>query len=287
MRIGGSPVVWIDGIAVTIPEVVHLVTSDGHRLRRREWSAESARAVVVLVHGFVGSADHPALIREARALQADGFDVLSYDSRGHGRSEGVCTLGDLESLDVAAAVESVKSKGLPVVLVGASMGAVAVLRYAASSGSELAGVVAVSAPASWRVRRSPRGVLLYILTRTAFGRFHAKRHVGVSVTTTWTEPAPPVELVRHISVPVAIIHGRRDPYIASAAALAIHEACASPWKHLEIVSGVGHAYDEKAIPAISDAVNWILAVTNSPRFAEGASLGGTRAERDGRDVGCS
>ena len=249
------------GGAVTTPDVGPLVTSDGFRLRRREWSAESARAVVVLVHGFVASADDPALVREARALQADGFDVLSYDSRGHGRSEGVCTLGDLESRDVAAAVDSAKSKGLPVVLVGASMGAVAVLRYAASSGPELAGVVAVSPPASWRVRRSPRGVLLYILTRTAFGRHRAERRVGVRVASTWTEPAPPIELIGHISVPVAIIHGQRDPYIASVDPEAIHAACVSPWKRLEVVPEMGHAYDRKAIPAIGAAVRWILAVT--------------------------
>jgi uncharacterized protein (TIRG00374 family) len=253
--------VWVSGVAVTAPDLVPLVTSDGYRLRRQEWSGESARAVVVLVHGFVGSADDPALVREARALLADGFDVVSYDSRGHGRSEGVCTLGDLESRDVEAAVVSAKSKGLPVVLVGASMGAVAALRYAASSGSELAGVVAVSAPASWRVRRSPRAILLYILTRTAFGRYRAKRQVGVRVAATWTEPAAPIELISHISVPVAIIQGQRDPYIAREDAAAIHEACTSPSKRLDMVPGMGHAYDEKAIPAIRDAVDWVLAVT--------------------------
>ena len=196
---------------------------------------------------------------------ADGFDVVSYDSRGHGRSEGVCTLGDRESLDVAAAVAYARTKGLPVVLVGASMGAVAVLRYAASSGSEVAGsevagVVSVSAPASWRVRRCPRSVLLYILTRTALGRYHARRHVGVRVAATWTGPAAPIELMGRISVPVSIIQGESDPYIARADAAAIHEACASRWKRLDVVPGMGHAFDEKAIPAIRDAIRWILAV---------------------------
>jgi alpha-beta hydrolase superfamily lysophospholipase len=137
-----------------------LMTADGVKLHCRYWSTEMARAVVVLAHGFAGSCDNIAVVRQALALRAAGFDVLSYDSRGHGRSEGQCALGDLESYDIAAAVARAKWTGLDVVLVGASMGAVAALRYAASGDTDLAGVVSISAPATWRTPRSAPGALV-------------------------------------------------------------------------------------------------------------------------------
>ena len=85
---------------------------------------------------------------EERLFPADGFDVVSYDARGHGRSTGESTLGDLEQHDVAAAVALARTRSSDVVLVGASMGAIAALRYAATD-PELRGVVAVSCPARW------------------------------------------------------------------------------------------------------------------------------------------
>ena len=56
--------------------------------------------------------------------------MLTYDARGHGCSDGESTLGDHEQHDVAAAVALARTRTDRVVLVGASMGAVAALRYA-------------------------------------------------------------------------------------------------------------------------------------------------------------
>ena len=87
----------------------------------------------------------------AEALVGDGFDVITYDARGHGSSEGESTLGDDEQHDVAAAVMAARERTPNVVLVGASMGGIAALRYAATD-DDLAGVVTVSCPAHWRCR---------------------------------------------------------------------------------------------------------------------------------------
>jgi pimeloyl-ACP methyl ester carboxylesterase len=162
-----------------------LVTADGCTLHRREWSTHSARATVVLVHGFTASTDNAAVVRQAEALRDQGFHVVSYDSRGHGRSSGVCTLGDRESYDVAAAVEWAKLGGRRVIVVGASMGAVAALRYAASGDEQLAGVIAISAPATWRTPPSPGAIFLFALTRTAIGWQYTTRHLGIRMAPTW------------------------------------------------------------------------------------------------------
>ena len=100
------------------------------------------------------------------------------------------TLGDLERHDVAAAVDAARDRSDRVVLVGASMGAIAALRYAAAT-DDLAGVVSVSCPARWRLPRNLRGVAAAGLTRTRVGRALASRWMGVQVAPRWTEPGAP------------------------------------------------------------------------------------------------
>ena len=237
-----------------------LRTTDGCTLRSRSWSAPNRRATVVLVHGFAASIRDATVVRQAEALQAEGFDVVSYDSRGHGGSGGLCTLGDLESHDVAAALVSAQATGLPVVLVGASMGAIAVLRAAATGAAGIAGVVAISCPAGWHVPRSVRGVLAAALTQTRLGRLIANRQLKVRLSAGWTAPEPPCQLVRRIAVPVAIIHGERDRFVGAKDGVEIFRNCHAP-RRLDLVPGMGHAYDVSALPAVTAAVEWALAAS--------------------------
>src|ERR1700728_2602003 len=82
-----------------------LLTSDGVELATRFWPSHGEpRAIVILVHGLSSTKDHPHVVGLAERLRARSLDVLSYDARGHGESGGLCTLGDLERNDVAAAV---------------------------------------------------------------------------------------------------------------------------------------------------------------------------------------
>jgi alpha-beta hydrolase superfamily lysophospholipase len=250
-------------IDLLVPKDVDtLRTADGCTLRRRLWSASATRATVVLVHGFAASTNDAAVVSQAEALQADGFDVVSYDSRGHGGSGGLCTLGDLESHDVAAALVSVTAAGLPIVLVGASMGAIAVLRAAAMCGEGLAGVVSISCPAAWRAPRSAQGVLAAALTQTRLGRVIASRGMKVRLSPSWSAPEPPCELVRRIAVPVAIIHGDSDHFVATKDGVEIYRNCRPP-RRLDLVPGMGHAYGTLALPAVSAAVEWVLAAHES------------------------
>ena len=138
----------------------NLRTSDGVELVTRSWQASGEpRATAVLVHGMSATKDHPELVAVAEVLTQHGIDVLAYDARGHGASGGICTLGDDERYDVAAAVERARESQLPIVVVGASMGGIAVLRHAADD-PDLAGIVTVSSPADWRLHRSPGTILL-------------------------------------------------------------------------------------------------------------------------------
>ncbi|MGH9112928.1 MAG: alpha/beta hydrolase, partial [Acidimicrobiales bacterium] len=116
-----------------------LLTADGVRLAARWWEAPSTigdpagSVAVVLVHGFAASKDEASVEEVARRLSASGNPVLTYDSRGHGESAGLCTLGDLERLDVDAAVGAAVERAGEVVVVGTSMGGVAVLNHMAGA----------------------------------------------------------------------------------------------------------------------------------------------------------
>ena len=118
------------------------------RLQLRAWLAADGgrRPGVVIVHGLGDSIE--SYLGHAGPLRARGHSVLLVDLRGHGGSEGsYTTLGGRERADVRAAMQELRRRGLArdgIVLVGHSMGAVAVL-LAAAGADDVRGVV-VEAP---------------------------------------------------------------------------------------------------------------------------------------------
>jgi alpha-beta hydrolase superfamily lysophospholipase len=239
-----------------VPRPLFTTTDDVVLSGRRWLRADAPRAAVVLVHGFSASADDPDVSALAEVLHDGGVDVVCYDARGHGTSEGHSTLGDLEQHDVAAAVAAARERSDRVVLVGASMGAIAALRYA-STNDGLVGVVSVSCPAQWRLPRNVQGVLAAGLTRTRVGRAVAARWMGVQVSPQWTNPEPPIALVPKVQVPVAILHGAADRFVPASDAVELYEAAGEP-RRLRIVPAMGHAFAPQSVPAIRDAVEWAL-----------------------------
>jgi alpha-beta hydrolase superfamily lysophospholipase len=233
-----------------------LTTEDGITLAGRRWLTDAPRASVVLAHGFSAHRHDAHLVATAEHLHRSGFDVITYDARGHGASGGRCTLGDLERHDVASAVELARSRTDRVIAVGASMGAIAVLRHAAGDRA-LAGVVAVSCPARWRLPRNLLGLSSAALTRTAPGRMLAQRVMRVRLASAWTDASPPVDLVGAITAPVAFVHGDRDRFIRASDAAELYARSGSV-RRLTVVAGMGHAFEPTALDAITDAVEWAL-----------------------------
>lgn len=233
-----------------------LVTADAVRLHACRWRAiGSPRATAVIVHGFAASSTEPRVVAVAEHLTRAGIDVVGYDARGHGSSGGEATLGDLERLDVAAAAAAAETG--PVVLIGASVGAIAALRHAASAPGTVSGMVTVSCPARWRLPRNARGLTSAVMTQTVPGRWAARRFVGVRIARDIRRPAPPVELVAYVGAPLAIIHGRADPFIAPADATILHAAARDP-RRIDLVDNMGHAFEAPSIDPILNALDWIL-----------------------------
>ncbi|MFB3737951.1 MAG: alpha/beta hydrolase [Candidatus Velamenicoccus archaeovorus] len=248
--------------SVRRPDAPVLVTRDGVVLAARWWLPSGGdRATVVLAHGFSASKDDGQLVAVAEVLRRAGYAVLSYDARGHAGSGGLCTMGDLERLDVAAAVAEARTRSAPVVAVGASMGAIAVLRYAATD-PDLAGVVSVSSPALWRLPSNVRTLGAAMLTRTRAGRRLAERWMHVRVSPRWDDPEPPKRLAARLSVPLAVVHGGRDRFIEPSEAPLL--AAAAPRARLLLVPAMRHAFDRAAVPAVREAVDWVLEASAHP-----------------------
>lgn len=114
----------------------------GHRLHAWHIPAEGSRAMVLMFHGYGGSA--AAMLEHAAALHQLGHSVLLVDFFGAGLSSAAhTTVGVAEAADVAAAVRHsrVQWPELRVVLFGQSMGAAAVSRAVAQLGVVADGLV--------------------------------------------------------------------------------------------------------------------------------------------------
>ncbi|MGZ4683740.1 MAG: alpha/beta hydrolase [Acidimicrobiales bacterium] len=226
------------------------------RLAVRRWVPDRpAGTTVVLVHGFGATKDDRSVVAVAERLRGDGHHVVSYTARGHGESDGLCTLGDLEHLDVEAAVLMARRDADSVVLVGASMGAIAVLRHASHVAPD--GVVTVSSPAEWRLPRTAQSVGAAMLTQTSPGRWVARRLMNVRLAGGWSGASSPVELAASIDAPLAVVHGSGDRFIRPAEAEKLYRA-ASGRRQLSLVDGMGHAYAPESVAVIGRSVRWAL-----------------------------
>lgn len=136
-------------------ERVNITTNDGVVLRGRFFPAygyrgyragngesdNKAKGSVILLHGYASS--HNAVLEYAAWLVIAGYNVLAYDQRGCGQSDGErLTLGYQEAHDVGAAVEWLLGRGeRNIALMGFSMGGtIAIL--AAAEYSDIKAVIA-------------------------------------------------------------------------------------------------------------------------------------------------
>jgi alpha-beta hydrolase superfamily lysophospholipase len=117
----------------------------GLRLYRQAWLPDGdPRSVVVLVHGV---SEHSGRYHHVAArLVADGHAVHALDHRGHGRSEGpraVIDRMEYAIADVHALVEAAASPhpGVPVVMLGHSMGGLVAVCFALSHRGRLTGLM--------------------------------------------------------------------------------------------------------------------------------------------------
>jgi pimeloyl-ACP methyl ester carboxylesterase len=200
------------------------------------------RLGIVVAHGLTGSAHRTAVRRVVQVLSRCG-GVVSFDFRGHGRSGGHSTVGDLEILDLAAAVNWARRLGYAhVATVGFSMGAAVALRHAAAIGG-VAAVAAISGPARWYYRGTAAMRRAHWVIESRWGRLTGRvlRRTRIAASGWQPEPEPPHEAAARIApTPLLLVHGDRDRLFPVTHAQALYRAAGEP-KQLWIEPGFGHA----------------------------------------------
>lgn len=249
-----------------------LLTADGVRIEAvltDQSHRDPADVGIVVAHGFSASMDKRFNRRIIDAL-SHRLPVIAFDFRGHGRSDGQCTLGEREIQDVAAAVAWARTlQWKRVVTLGFSMGAAVVLRHAGELGGVDA-VAAVSGPAFWNYRGTPVMRRLHFGVENRLGRVFVRRAMRTRVVPPpWPTPWPtsPVEAAGQIPpVPLLIVHGQQDPFFPDEHPRALVRSARSGAARRGLtryepqfwLSDFGHA--EAAIPreVLDGIVDWVV-----------------------------
>jgi fermentation-respiration switch protein FrsA (DUF1100 family) len=224
-------------------EDVMIPSFDSTRLHGWWLQAGKDAATVVALHGV--KKNRTDVIRAALVLRQAGFNVLVFDGRGHGASEGrFVTYGFYERRDVHSALEwLVNEKGIDrnrIGLAGESMGAAIALQVAAESSSVRA-VWADSPFASLRrvaeefvrkVTRLPGAVLSPVLwTTLQVANYRGKFDINT---------VDPLAVASKITCPVYLVHGTEDQLIDTEHSRNIHDALGCK-KEVWFVEGAAHA----------------------------------------------
>ena len=241
-----------------------LVTEDGVPIDAAQLPGPGDLAFVV-AHGFTLSWQHPHVWRIANRLTRAG-GVVTFDFRGHGRSGGLSTLGDREVRDVDVAVAWARQLGYRrIAVVGFSMGASVVVRYAGLTGGVDA-VVSVSGPGRWYYRGTRRMRQVHLAVEHRLGRMVTSRLLKTRISPDGWQPVPvppAVAAARIAPVPLLIVHGDQDRYFPPDHARQIYEAAREP-KELWLIPGMGHAESATGDDLVDKIGRWADEATSAP-----------------------
>jgi len=125
----------------------HWIADDGYRLAFSVWRAAKPSAVIVALHGMNDYGE--AFAMPAKFWAENGITTYAFDQRGFGRTEGNGRWPGSETMvaDTREFIALVRAhhRGLPVYLIGESMGgAVAILATGAGDASGAQAVILVS-----------------------------------------------------------------------------------------------------------------------------------------------
>jgi len=198
-------------------EELTLETEDGINLSAWFVDSEEKRALVLL-HGY--PAEKSDMLSIASSLHHD-FALLLLDFRYFGKSEGYyTTLGVKERLDLQAALNFLESKGYEQIgVMGFSLGGATALLTAAED-KRIDSVVSYAAFSDLR-----------ILGQETYSRLFVLKYPLVELMLLWSRvlsgetvtSLSPLNAAKNITVPVFIVHTKKDEQISFSHAMRLKE----------------------------------------------------------------
>ncbi len=220
-------------------ERVEFPSRDGIRLRGWWIPSRNPRGTLVLSHGYAG--DCSPDLEYARWLSDSGYNLLYFDHRAHGESDGnLCTLGWHETRDLLGAIDYLKGKGIERVgVIGFSMGGSVVLQAAALTDAIRCVVADCTFASLWtllvglaplaRVPQfiAPLGATLMLAIMSIQARSNLFAH------------SPAASIPRIAPRPVLLIGAGADAVIPRSEITRLYESAMDP-KELWFVEGASH-----------------------------------------------
>ncbi len=258
---------------MTLPTILEdwFEAAPGVSLYRRSWVLRDggATAAVVIVHGF---GEHCTRYDHVAArLNAAGYDVYSYDHRGHGHSPGL--MGYIPSFDalvddlgVFLGLVRAQAGPLPLFAIGHSMGGLVLASRIVRHGENFRGAVFSSSGIKVGEDVSPflqrvSGILSVILPKVPVHALDSKAisripeevrkydedplvYHGQFLAKTGHELLKAVKAVQRrlgeIRLPFVAMHGSADRLVEVAASKMLHERAASADKSILVYEGAYH-----------------------------------------------
>lgn len=200
------------GAALREPRVEEgaIVTADGYRLPLRVWRPEQGRAVrsvILALHGYNDYSN--AFDGAGRAFAAAGIVTYAYDQRGFGatRDPGIWPGTDalVADLDAALALVRRRHPGLPVHVLGESMGGAVVLTALTRPHPPPVDGAILVAPAVWGFDAMgflPRAALWLTYNTVPGMVVYAPKELGI-------KPSDNIEMLRAMGRDPLVIKGSR------------------------------------------------------------------------------
>jgi uncharacterized protein len=231
--------VFISPEFMGVPQQPVEFESKGLKLRGWWVDHDQPKCVMICLHGFM--MNRAELSPFAPKLHSKGAAFLFFDFPAHGKSQGkTCAFGYEERFCVLDSIALAKDRypGVPIVLVGSSMGAVAAAFAVAEHGDGVSALILDSAYD--KLTDAVSGWWYFIAGRTA--QILLKPAIWVAAPLAGVKPTDVVvsDALKLVTCPTLILHGEEDTLAPPKAAQHNYEALSGP-KELVWFPGRNHS----------------------------------------------